>query len=170
MEIIYKGDSIAGGGLSVLSMTKAEYLANQAVYDASDNIIEITDDDDLAISGEQIAFNNTGTGLSADDVQGAIEEVNNKATPLVGIRHIEFSANSLGSSDIGAELIYALGDTTCTFVGRVQYQGYHFISGYYYTANNSHYFTAIVININNLELYVYSCAANVTTRKKATLT
>lgn len=76
MEIIYKGDSIAGGGLSVLSMTKAEYLANQAVYDASDNIIEITDDDDLAISGEQIAFDNTGTGLSATDVQGAIEEVN----------------------------------------------------------------------------------------------
>ena len=56
MEIIYKGDSIAGGGLSVLSMTKAEYLANQAVYDASDNIIEITDDDDLAVTAEQIAY------------------------------------------------------------------------------------------------------------------
>ena len=44
----FHGNDIAGGGLSVIQMTTAEYLANKATLDASDLIVELTDDETSA--------------------------------------------------------------------------------------------------------------------------
>lgn len=73
---IYHGNIIGGGGTSIIQVTKAQYNANKDVYDASEAIIEITDgtEDDI-ISADEIAYDNTSSGLSAETVQDAIDEI-----------------------------------------------------------------------------------------------
>lgn len=73
---IYHGNIIGGGGTSIIQVTKAQYNANKDVYDASEAIIEITDEtEDNIISADEIAYDNTSSGLSAETIQDAIDEI-----------------------------------------------------------------------------------------------
>lgn len=65
----YHGLDIAGGGLSVVQMTRAQYEANKTALDASDLLIEITDDVDAVATAEQIVYGNT-------NVEDALDAIN----------------------------------------------------------------------------------------------
>lgn len=74
--IMYDGKQIAGGGVSIVHMTEQQYLQNKTALDASDLLIEITDKD-YPVEADNIGFT-PPTGMSATNVQDAVEEVNGK--------------------------------------------------------------------------------------------
>ena len=72
--IYHNGNQIAGGGVSIVHMTEAQYLANKQTLDASDLLIEITDKD-YALTSDLIEYDNTESSLSASNIQNAITEL-----------------------------------------------------------------------------------------------
>lgn len=74
------GELVASGaGFRVV--TQADYTAHQAEYDASDDVFVISDSG-IANSAANVTYDNTGTQVAANTVQGAITEIDGDITAL----------------------------------------------------------------------------------------
>ena len=72
----------------ILEMTYAEYLANKTALDASGNMIKITDQG-IVNSASGVSYDNTGSGITAGNVQGAIDEIDADLTTQLGNNRVE---------------------------------------------------------------------------------
>ena len=84
---------IAGNGIqNTFTGTEAEVTAAMAAGEiAEGTVVYITDDNGVGVNAEDIAYDNTTSGLTANDVQDAIDEIKSdltnkadKATTLAG--------------------------------------------------------------------------------------
>ena len=80
MIVMQNGKQIAGGGLGIFRMTRAEYNANKDAYDASDFLYDITDEEPSDIDAGDIIFNNSDSSLSSNKVEGAIKELDQRTS------------------------------------------------------------------------------------------
>lgn len=121
---------------------------------------------------EDIANNATftlNTNYAVITIGGFNQLLSDFNSRVGNIKYLETTSEGLSSNNIGAVVVSALGNQTTAFMGSIHYQGQNFIMGYYYTVGSSHYFTALLIDINTLSLYVYSYLAGTATRKSAQL-
>lgn len=73
----------AGGDAKVPSMTYAEYLTKISQY--QDKLVDITDIDGIA-TADAIFYDNTNSGLSAVNVQDAIDEIKDSAGKIISTK------------------------------------------------------------------------------------
>lgn len=79
MAILQNGQVISGG-IGVIHLKKAEYLADKDKYDKSGNFV-VLDDVAPSVNGggdaSSTTFNNANTDFESSDIQGVLEEVDN---------------------------------------------------------------------------------------------
>lgn len=98
------GGGSNGNGTEIESITYAQYLANKAWYDASDNMYWVSDYPNVAgeaQTAEQTYFDDTTAQLGANDVQGAIDTVNSNMQEISNrTETLENRYNYLGYNQI----------------------------------------------------------------------
>ena len=75
--------SLAGGTRTWIG-TQAAYEAQKTAGTLPTDVLIIITDDEQQTDAEQISYNNTSSGLTADNVQDAIDEVNGKILLTTG--------------------------------------------------------------------------------------
>ncbi len=78
MTKIMKGGIAYNSTANMVALTQAEYDSLTTAQKNNGNFYFITDADPSYFSSENIDYDNTDSGLTATDVQAAIDEVNTK--------------------------------------------------------------------------------------------
>ena len=77
--IKYRKKTYAGGAFPVMELTKAEYNALPEAKKMDGTVYLITDDD-AGWEAERSTYDNTASGLTATNVQAALDEITNNIT------------------------------------------------------------------------------------------
>lgn len=75
MLILQNGDVIAGGGVPILHMTYADYLANQSALDASDVFVDTIDEPTELAYADEIGYGDTTLDYVGDIATQALGDV-----------------------------------------------------------------------------------------------
>lgn len=97
---------IAGNGIqNTFTGTEAEVTAAMAAGEiAEGTVVYITDDNGVGVNAEDVVYDNTESELTADDVQGAIDEIKAKFDEVVNKETVvaRASANSTYAEQLTA--------------------------------------------------------------------
>ena len=108
--------------------------------------------------------------FAATTIANELDALKSGLIRLDNLEFISFDATSLDAIDLCAALSTAIGGYSGSFIGYAGYQGKHLIAGYSYYSNDDLYFTAILVNIGDGQLYTYTGLNGVYSRKAATMT
>lgn len=105
-SIKYKKKTYAGATFPVLEMTKAEYDALSEAKKMDGTVYMITDDTG-GWEAENASYDNTDSGLTATNVQDALDEICN--TTLMPTWYTDYEFVTYSETDAGASGVYILG-------------------------------------------------------------